>query len=709
MTGPSLVKCQVALSASLTAIDATGGAGTIRVATQPECAWTAATEANWISAVTPASGQGSGEVAFQVPANPTTASRQGDIVINDSHVRIEQAAASCVFEVTPQTTSVDRLGGAGRVTVSTAGGCSWNATSQVSWITLTSPASGSGSGTFSYDIAENTGPARSGALTVAGQTTLVSQAAGASASPPGCTFVLRPTSLAVPVAGGVSTVTVAAGAGCTWSAASATPWITITSGVTGNGEGTVTINVEPNSAAARAGVLSIAGHTFNVTQAGADVCAYTISPASAAIAATGGNGSPVSVSTTAGCAWFATSNASWITVTSGANGSGSGSVGFSVATNTGGARSETITIAGQSFTVTQAAATAASCAYAINPTSQLIGAEGGTGAPVAISTTPACAWSATSTASWITVTSGSSGSGGGSVGFSVATNTGSARTGSITIGSETFIVMQAAAASCAYAIVPTSQSVGADGGAGTPVAVSATAGCAWTATSNDAWIVNTTGSGSGSGTVGFTVAANPGGARTGTLTIAGQTFTVTQAGVAAPCTYQITPTSTSMFANGGSTNVLVSTAAGCAWTASVNSNATWLSVISGSSGAGQGTVILGVAANKDEARTGTVTIAGQVFTVSQEAAASCKYDLKTTSITIGAAGSTEGRVDVSVKKDCAWTARTNDPWIVITSGASGEGDGTVRYTVLPNLLSTRTGTITIAGQTFTVIQTGLLP
>jgi hypothetical protein len=68
------------------------------------------------------------------------------------------------------------------------------------------------------------------------------------------------------------------------------------------------------------------------------------------------------------------------------------------------------------------------------------------------------------------------------------------------------------------------------------VTVTASAGCNWTATSNVSWITITSGSsGSGSGTVNYSVAANTSAsARTGTLTIAGQTFTVTQQGVAAP-------------------------------------------------------------------------------------------------------------------------------------------------------------------------------
>ena len=68
-----------------------------------------------------------------------------------------------------------------------------------------------------------------------------------------------------------------------------------------------------------------------------------------------GTGS-VTVTMPSGVAWTAESNAGWIHVTSGSSGTGSGSVGYAVDANTGGARTGTVTIAGQTFTVNQAAA-----------------------------------------------------------------------------------------------------------------------------------------------------------------------------------------------------------------------------------------------------------------------------------------------------------------------------------------------------------------
>ena len=125
------------------------------------------------------------------------------------------------------------------------------------------------------------------------------------------------------------------------------------------------------------------------------------------------------------------------------------------------------------------------------------------------------------------------------------------------------------APSCTYSIAPTSAS--AVGGASSgSVTVTTQAGCSWTATSNSAFLgISSGSSGSSSGSVGYTVSANPAPSpRSGTLTIAGQTFTVNQA--AAPCNYTLTPTSASATAAGGSGSLSVSAGTGCAWTAASN-------------------------------------------------------------------------------------------------------------------------------------------
>jgi hypothetical protein len=65
--------------------------------------------------------------------------------------------------------------------------------------------------------------------------------------------------------------------------------------------------------------------------------------------------------------------------------------------------------------------------------------------------------------------------------------------------------------------------------------------------------------------------------------------------------------------------VKVSTGNGCDWTAAVNNNSSWIKIIAGSSGTGNGTVSYSVAANTGkEPRIGTMTIGGKTFTVMQK-------------------------------------------------------------------------------------------
>lgn len=101
-------------------------------------------------------------------------------------------------------------------------------------------------------------------------------------------------------------------------------------------------------------------------------CTYSISSTSASAGATGGNGS-VSVAASAGCAWTATSTNAWLTIVAGASGSGNGTVTYLVATNTtASARTSTLSIAGQSFTVSQAVDTTAPTVLLSSPSSGAI-------------------------------------------------------------------------------------------------------------------------------------------------------------------------------------------------------------------------------------------------------------------------------------------------------------------------------------------------
>ncbi len=85
----------------------------------------------------------------------------------------------------------------------------------------------------------------------------------------------------------------------------------------------------------------------------------------------------------------------------------------------------------------------------------------------------------------------------------------------------------------------------------------------------------------------------------------------------------------------------------------------------------------------------------------------CTYSIEPTSQSFTSAGGSGSVSVASSTSTCSWTATSNNSWLSITSGSSGIGDGTVEYSVAANTgSSSRTGTLTIAGKTFTVSQSG---
>src|SRR6185437_4019333 len=82
----------------------------------------------------------------------------------------------------------------------------------------------------------------------------------------------------------------------------------------------------------------------------------------------------------------------------------------------------------------------------------------------------------------------------------------------------------------------------------------------------------------------------------------------------------------------------------------------------------------------------------------------CSFSINPLSKSFASTGD-EGSVNVVAPNGCSWTASSNATWITITSAPSGSGNGAVTY-VVRDTATPRTGTLTIAGQTFTVNQSG---
>ena len=304
----------------------------------------------------------------------------------------------------------------------------------VSWITITFGQQGTGDGTAGFTVAADTDtPMRSGAITVGSQSITITQTG------PACDFAINPRSANLSALAQNSGFALMALPGCTWNTSSDAPWLQVTSASSGMGPANISYSVQANPTTSRSGTITAAGLTFTVNQAGA--CSYTLAPAGGTYPSSGGNGS-FTVNTNAGCAWTAAAGASWIRVLAGMSGSGPGQVTFALDSNVGDARTGAISVAGQTFTVAQASF---GCSFLLTPTATAFSSAGGT-ATFSVATLSGCAWTAATTAPWITIVTSASGSGLGVVGISAAANPGDARTGTVTVGGQIFTVTQAGAA-----------------------------------------------------------------------------------------------------------------------------------------------------------------------------------------------------------------------------------------------------------------------
>jgi len=584
-----------------------------------------------------------------------------------------------------------------------------------------------------------------------------------------CSYSISPTSRSISGATTTGTVSVTATAGCAWQAASNVDWVAITSGASGSGNGTVNYSVAANPAqTSRIGTATIAGQVFTITQSG---CA-TISPTSQIFLANGGGGT-VTVAGTAGCNWTASSAMSWVTITSATSGSGNGTVNFSVAANTSAnSRSGNLAIAGQSFIVTQAgncpttpiipgqiingSLSASDCRtslrsgqpfvdrYTFNGTESqvvtilhyteafdsylfLIGPDGrvvaedddgGLGSSAQIRSGGYFQLPATG----VYIIEATSYSGGDVGNYSLYLGLGSAN--------------------CSYnASISPSSSFSASGATGA-LSINTVTGCNWQVASSVPWLVwGAPTSGTGNGTVSFTVSPNPDSSRRSGIVIAGPVVLgVTQNGnplacpaspIAAGQTIQGTLSAgdcPSSFRNQTlSDHYSFSATAGQRIAVTMRSSAfdsllylvrpdgTLLGSDDDSDGGlnarfpstgffqipATGTYVI-------EATTLFSNSTGAYSVSLEQLAADCVFAINPARQTLDSSASA-GSVNVLVPSGCPWRAVSQTSWLTV-SPDSGAGNGVVRFNAAANTgTASRTGQIRIAGEFLTITQLGSNP
>ena len=362
----------------------------------------------------------------------------------------------CSYTLSSQSQSFTAEGGPGAVSISTDAACSWSVAGATGWVTLLSPASATGTGSFNFTVLPNAEQAaREKILTVASLPFTIRQDGRTP-----CSFSIAPEKNNFDDDGGTAQVTVTAAAGCGWKATSNVAWIAVTAGAEGQGNGSVTYAVTPNNATtARTGTLTVAGRTVTVDQTGEDVtqpvnCTYSVAPVDFTPCMAGGR-LTATVTTQATCTWTAAPGASWLQIPSGRSGTGSGVVTIAFSDNYDAPRDGTVMVrwptptAGQNIHVAQAG-----CLYAVTKNAFSFASAGGSGTfDVLQQSLPntcggalqnRCVWTARSSASWITVTSSMPRSGDEPVSFTVAANPGTAsRVGTIVVRNKVVTITQA--------------------------------------------------------------------------------------------------------------------------------------------------------------------------------------------------------------------------------------------------------------------------
>jgi hypothetical protein len=296
--------------------------------------------------------------------------------------------------------------------------------------------------------------------------------------------------------------------------------------------------------------------------------------------------------------------------------------------------------------ITSPSATPVRCQASIQSSQSSFGPAGGTGT-LTITVPRECAWTASSLASWVEITSGQKGQGEGAVAYRVLQNADPlVRHGAIKAAEQSIELTQEPAP-CRFDVSRDADQIGAGGGEAR-IDVTTHSVCKWQASSDAPWATVAPSSGSGKGVVRFIVSPNPGPERSATVVVADATVGFTQAAHSSPSPPVPTP-----------------------------------------------------------APPPSPPAPPPPTPPPPAPLPSCGVQISPASRTFSVFGG-QGAITVSTAPTCPWSASSNDEWLVITNGTNGTGPGEVGYVVLPNLSTKDRATqVKIGTKTHSVTQKGL--
>jgi hypothetical protein len=573
-------RCGVDLTVTGTSLDASGGTGTIRIDTNRECGWSLGTQPPWIKLTRPSMAQGPAELPFTAEANRSTSPRTWEVVVGDRRAAIVQLAATCPWTVTPRELTVAASGGDVKTALATEDFCSWQIGSRPSWLTAT-PDRGEGAREIIFSVDRNNGAPRTERIAIGGATVELSQREALPAPVP-------PPAPAPPDPGPLP---------------SPSPIPPPPSPTPPAPEPTPSPAPEPNPTPTP---------PSSPTPPVPAPCTYQVVPMTVSEVLFSGEAKQIEVTTQAGCPWSAASAATWVAISSATNNIGSGQVSLKVAENTGGARSGTLLIAGQTVTLNQQSRPA--CGYTISPSNYSITSEGGSVA-VTVSTAPGCEWMVTGNPGWVSANPNKL-TGGGTTSITVQSNSGAARSTTFRIAGRDFVVQQSSAP-CTYLAGRTTREVSSTRST-REIGVITQSHCPVSATENASWIEIASAPTMGSGEIVLRVDENTSrDERSAPITITGQNFvytvTVIQEGrdSSAFCTYQAGAATREVPYTRSTREIGVITQSHCP--VSVTENASWIEIASAPT-MGSGEIVIRVDENtsRDE-RSAPITITGENF------------------------------------------------------------------------------------------------
>ncbi|WP_027185371.1 DUF1566 domain-containing protein [Desulfovibrio inopinatus] len=180
----------------------------------------------------------------------------------DKHFEFS-SGTTCSYAVSPASLFFGASGGSETLTVATTTGCSWDASVNEDWLSITGT-NGNQSGSVTIQATQNTSTEpRNAIAAVAGKTINISQN-GAEEST--CSYEVSPLKVTFPGIGGTKQFTISTQSECSWTVTSALSWLSVSASA-GQGSATLSITASTNETDQdRSGSITAAGKSVEVSQ-----------------------------------------------------------------------------------------------------------------------------------------------------------------------------------------------------------------------------------------------------------------------------------------------------------------------------------------------------------------------------------------------------------------------------------------------------------